>query len=203
METVDVVIATFGNQELWTKLAERAVESVQWQSARPKELIQVHAPNLYSGRNWGGLKSDADWVIFLDADDELDPYFVERMLAGQGDIRQPSTLGVVDGVEDDYPVLIPPHGGGFMVGNHLVIGCMLRRALWEEVGGFRDLPCLEDWDLFIRMRLAGAELGSCPQAIYRVHVRSDSRNQDVGLHSQVYTQIQSQYQAEWYARGLQ
>ena len=201
MDTVDIVVATYGNFEIWSKLAERAIDSVDHQTVRPDAVYRSHGEDLAQARNAGAKASEADWLIFLDADDELDPYYVESMLAGPGDLRQPSTLGVVDGVEDDYPVLIPPKPN-FMVGNHLVIGSMVRREMFAAVGGFRNLPVLEDWDLWIRLRLQGAQLGECPRAIYRVHVRSDSRNQDVGLHSQIYSQIQSEYQAEWFARGL-
>jgi GT2 family glycosyltransferase len=203
MDTVDVVVATYGNQELWDDLAERAVASAENQTVRPETILRSHgSSDLSHARNVGAGEAMADWLIFLDADDELDPRYIEFMLKGEGDLRQPSTLGVVDGREDDYPVLIPPHQGGFMVGNHLVIGTMIRRDLFYEVGGFRNLPVLEDWDLWIRLRLHGAQLSTCPEAVYRVHVRSESRNQDIGLHSQVYSQIQSEYQMEWHAKGL-
>jgi GT2 family glycosyltransferase len=158
-------------------------------------------PTVSQARNIGALHVGADWLIFLDADDELDPRYVEEMLAGEGDIRQPSTLGVINGVEDDYPVLIPP-GPNFMAKNHLIIGCMVRRDLFIAAGGFRDLPVLEDWDLWIRLRLAGATVGQCPKAVYRVHVRPNSRNQDVGLHARVFQQIQDEHSAAWFVRGL-
>lgn len=205
-ETVDVVIATYGDKFLWDALAERAMHSAENQVTRPNVIWRTHGDdteNLAHARNVGATESEADWLIFLDADDELDPYYVEAMLLGEGDIRQPSTIGVVNGVEDDFPVLIQPNPGGFMVGNHLVIGCMLRRELFNQVGGFRDLPVLEDWDLWIRMRLAGAQVGTCPKAIYRVHVRSASRNTEANGHHDFYRQIQSEYQAAWYAKGLQ
>jgi GT2 family glycosyltransferase len=145
--------------------------------------------------------SDAEWLIFLDADDELDSHYIEEMLKGQGDIRQPSTLGVVNGKEDDYPVLIPPHPGGFLVGNHLVIGCMVRRKLFLDVGGFRNLPILEDWDLWIRCILYDGKVGTVPKAIYRVHVNPNSRNQQDG-HGKTYTEIQGLYINEWRAKGF-
>jgi GT2 family glycosyltransferase len=143
-------------------------------------------------RNCAAAHSTADWLIFLDADDELDPEYIEWMLQGTTDIRQPATLGVVDGVEDDYPVVIPPKPN-ILTGNHLVIGSMVRRELFQSVGGFRPLPVLEDWDLWIRCFRAGATWGVCPKAIYRVHVRQGSRNTDLALHGAVYQQIQQEY----------
>ena len=198
---VTVIIPTFGNLEKWSLLALRATDSVYAQTV-PAEPIRVHGLTLAEARNNGASLATTEWLIFLDADDELDPTYVEYMLSGEGDIRQPSTLGVVDGKEDDFPVLIPPHPGGFMIGNHLIIGCMVRKSLFDAVGGFRDLPALEDWDLWIRMRLEGATVGACPDAIYRVHVNPNSRNQNTALHAQTYAAIQQRYMADWQLKGL-
>jgi glycosyltransferase involved in cell wall biosynthesis len=202
MDTVDVIIATYGDKELWDILAERALVSVMNQTIHPNSVYRCHDENLAAARNIGAADSSSEWLIFLDADDELDPRYVEHMLAGDGDIRQPSTLGVVDGKEDDYPVLIPPRAGGFMVGNHLVIGSMVRRDLFMTAGGFRDLPVLEDWDLWIRCQLCGGDVGTAPEAIYRVHVRSQSRNTVENGHHQYYSLIQQEYQSAWRAKGL-
>ncbi len=198
-----MIIGTFGDKDVWDVLAERAVASAANQTVRPDTVIRSHQADLGTARNYGAAASTADWLIFLDADDELDPYYVEAMLMGTGDIRQPMTLGVVDGVEDDFPVLIPPKPGGFLVGNHLIIGCMVRRDLFEEAGGFDpSLPVLEDWDLWIRCQLAGAQVGQAPKAIYRVHVRTHSRNTVENGHHTYYAEIQNRYIGEWRAKGL-
>jgi len=191
MESVAVIIATFGNGELWAALSERAEASVVNQEHPPTEIFRIHGPDLCTARNMGADLSTTDWLIFLDADDELDPYYIEKMLEGSGDIRQPSTLGIVNDVEDDYPVLIPPKAN-LLQGNHLVIGSMIRSELFEIVGGFRDLPVLEDWDLWIRCWLAGAVIRPCPEAVYRVHVNPSSRNQGVD-HNRIYKKLQNEY----------
>lgn len=198
-----MIIGTFGDKDVWDVLAERAIASAINQTVRPYTVIRSHQDDLAMARNYGAAASEADWLIFLDADDELDPHYIEAMLRGTGDIRQPMTLGVVDGVEDDFPVMIAPKAGGFMVGNHLIIGCMVRRELFEIAGGFDgDLPVLEDWDLWIRCQLAGATVGQAPDAIYRVHVRTHSRNTVENGHHTYYTQIQQRYINQWRAAGL-
>ena len=198
-----MIIGTFGDKDVWDVLADRAVKSAANQTIRPQTIIRSHDDNLALARNRAAQHSEADWLIFLDADDELDPYYIEAMLLGEGDIRQPMTLGVTDGHEDDFPVLIPPRPEGFMVGNHLIIGCMVRRDLFIRAGGFEDLPVLEDWDLWIRCRLLQGTVGQAPKAIYRVHVRSDSRNTEANGHHVYYAQIQQRYTQAWRAAGLQ
>lgn len=202
MPDVDVVIASYGPIEQWEALIARAVNSACSQSVEPAHVWQLHDPvgnDLSFVRNQATKESTAEWLIFLDADDELGGDYIRSMLEADGDIRQPSTLGVhPDGHEDDYPVLIPPNPGGLLVSNHLVIGSMIRRSLFEQVGGFREgLPALEDWDLWIRCHLVGAVVGTAPEAVYRVHVRPASRNAPDGAHNQAYGDIQRRYQQQW------
>lgn len=174
--SVTVIIPVFGNYDRFLPMAERAERSAWNQSVKPDEVIVSVDTTLQLARNVPAGEATTEFLLFLDADDELDHEYIERMLQGRGDLRQPSTLGVVNGKEDEYPVLLPKKDL-LTEGNYLVIGTMIRRELFEEVGGFRDLPAYEDWDLFIRCFLAGAEITSCPKAIYKIHVQSESRNQ--------------------------
>jgi glycosyltransferase involved in cell wall biosynthesis len=212
-ETVDVIIATYGDLDIWEPLADRAARSAHGQdvfgtgqTVAPHEVHRVHGTkgsNLAHLRNVGARQSEADWLIFLDADDELDPHYIEHMLAGTGDMRWPSTLGVVDGVEDDEPVLLQLYPGERgITRNHMVIGTMVRREQFLAVGGFHNLPVLEDWECWIRLQLAGAVPMPCPEAIYRIHVRKGSRNHNLDGHGFWYAEIQNTYQAEWNAKGL-
>jgi hypothetical protein len=139
------------------------------------------------------------WLIFLDADDELDERYIERMMEGSGDIRRPSTIGVYrDGTEDDAAVMIPRTD--LRVANCIVIGAMHKASLFFQVGGFDNYPILEDWDLWQRMVLHGASVVDVPDAIYRVHVRDGSRNADGGLHRHTYARIQRQHEQAWRER---
>lgn len=201
--TVGVVIATFGDDKKWAPLAERALASVERQTLQPHQIILYHGETLAEARNSAIKELDTPRVVVLDADDELDENYLKHMMAMQrGDVRWPSTLGVYpDGSEDDAPVLIEPKRN-LLVGNHCVIGSMFRKHIFEKVGGFRDLPMLEDWDLWIRMWLEGCRFAPCPEAIYRVHVNPNSRNTDLPEHGRIYTQIQRTYEQEAAAKGL-
>lgn len=186
-----VVIATYGDRTHWDKVAVAAIDSVAEQSV-PAVLVRVHGQTLAEARNEGARRAKTEWLCFLDADDALDAGYVQQMLDGDGDIRRPSTLGVYpDGTEDDHPVMISRKD--LSVANFIVIGAFVRRKLFLSVGGFRDLPCLEDWDLWIRCYLSGAIITDVPEAIYRVGVREGSRNKDQRTHDQVYGMIKGTY----------
>lgn len=187
--TVAIVIATYGDKEYWDQMAKRAIASAQSQTRPANEILRIHGTSLSEARNTALERSISDWIICLDADDELGADYVESMLSSTGDIRQPSTLGVVGGIEDDFPVLIPSKP--LIEGNYIVIGAMFNKKIALEVNGFRELPAFEDWDLWVRMVAAGATVGTCAKAIYKVHVRENSRNQP---NDNLYHELKNQYQ---------
>lgn len=190
---VGVVVATYGDQS-WEDLAQRACESAHRQTV-PVKVAHIHqkgTPALGDVRNAGALSlwGQVDWFVFLDGDDELAPDYVERMLAGTGDIRQPSTLGVrPDGVEDAKPVLLPKRR--LIDQNYIVIGALVDAEKFFEVNGFLDYPIYEDWDLWLRMYISGATISAVPEAVYKVHVREDSRNNNVAIQKEYYDRIRS------------
>lgn len=174
-----VVIATFGSQE-WRDLAkDRAGPSAL---AEHVPVNYVHGHTLHEARNAGLASVDTEHVIFLDADDELEPGYIAAM-EGQADIRVPRVRYVV-GTKLKRPRM--PRVSGhehhdcapecLAEGNWLVIGCCARTALLREVSGFRDFPVYEDYDLWLRCWQAGATIERHEDAIYRAHVRPDSRN---------------------------
>lgn len=192
--TVGVVIGTFGNRVEWSRRAQEAIQSVKAQTSPPDAWIHKHSKNLADARNEGADALDVDYLIFLDADDTLDSRYVEEMrnaLSRAQDawcIYRPSTFGIYeDGTSDEKPVMIPRTD--LRRTNCIVIGAMCPTDMFYEVGGFKQYPILEDWALWRAMVANGAIVKDVPHAIYRVYVRTQSRNQDQKQHGQVYKQI--------------
>lgn len=177
--------------------AHYAISSVLGQSVRPA-VVYVHDETLAKARNSGLAAVQTEWTVFLDADDRLDLYFIEKMLAaaGDADLVQPMTRGMyADGTVDHDAVFIGPHSS-ILEGNWLVISTMARTSVVRAAGGFRELPILEDWDLWIRCIRGGAKIGRAPGAVLQVAVNESSRNSrqdDDRLHHEVYRQIQREY----------
>jgi glycosyltransferase involved in cell wall biosynthesis len=179
--TVSIIVATYGDRDTWDKLAQRAVGSVANQTVRPTELQRVHSDteSLHVVRNRGGMQSQSDFLIFLDADDCLHPNYVEAMLNGEGDVRYPSIERFYWNGKHDPPSMIRP-GKTLLNYSHIIIGAMVRRELFLKVGGFDDWACWEDWHFWMKCWVAGASIKPCKAAIYQSHIRPNSRSQQKG-----------------------
>lgn len=180
MDLITVVIATYGSRE-WIDLAlQRAMPSAQPQAP----TIHVHRETLHDARNTGLGMVDTPFVVFLDADDELEPGYVATMARGSADLRAPAVRYVRNGRERaPYVPKVAGHHHECAAeciasgaGNWLVVGTCARTELLHEAGGWRDWPVYEDFDLWMRAIAHGATVEAIPDAVYRAHVRADSRN---------------------------
>jgi glycosyltransferase involved in cell wall biosynthesis len=181
--SVSVVVGTFGDSS-WKKLARNAVASAKRQTVAADSVLHVHADTLQEARNSGAEQSTGEWICFLDADDELDEFFIEAMEDAISKVSGPALLQPSNLNSDvGYPVLLRKRS--LERCNFLIIGTVVRRDQFLEVGGFSDLPVLEDWELWIRLSKAGAEHRAVPDAIYKINVRPGSRNSNHILQNEV------------------
>lgn len=169
MDDVTVVVGTYGDQE-WVERAQRAIASAKSQCA---EVIHVHGETLAKARNEGIERAKTEWVLCLDADDELAPGCIAALAAADGDLRCPA-VSYVRGGHPGRPKTWPPCD--LKDGNYLVVGTLMRRDAALAVGGFQEWPLYEDWALFQLMAKAGATITQVPAAVYIAHVRPESRN---------------------------
>ncbi len=178
-KTVQVIIPLFGNVSLWKERVERAANSV----VNQKNVgMQFHvtisvSDNLQYARNSPAFGSKMDSIIFLDADDTLDENYISEMLKMEGDIISPAAHRHYENSRIDKEQYwynpIP-----LIQRNYIVIGAMIKTELFKRLGGFSDLPMLEDWDMWLRAEELGATFCHCPKAIYQIHVNEEGRNKN-------------------------
>ena len=177
---ISVVITTYGD-EGWRELAyTRALASAEDQGAH--EVLVHHEPELEIGpaRNAAAATATGEWLLFLDADDELSPGYVDAMKAAisrQGGgkwLFQPAVSYVRKGR------IGPPQINkvkDLSQDNYLVVGTVVRKHLFEEVGGFSDYPHgFEDWSLWAKCWRAGAQIVPVRKAIYVAHINPHSKH---------------------------
>ncbi len=176
---VTIAVATFGDSA-WIDLANRRAIPSANRFGVP--VIHAHRDTLHDARNAAVEMVETEWVVHLDADDELEDGYLDHLASGTADLRAPAVRYVKDG---RFPSPYVPKVAGHTHactseclpdGNWLVVGTLVRAQLVRDVGGWRDFTWSEDWDLWVRCWLAGSTIEAIPDAVYRAHVRADSRN---------------------------
>lgn len=133
------------------------------------------------------------WICFLDADDRLDTGYLDAMAAAVRHDRQLLTPALALG---DRPAEC--YGSRDIINglNPCPIGTLIHRDLFDEVGGFWDEPAWEDWSLFRRAVLQGAEIKFVHDAIYRAADNPTGRNSTVANPRRLRRQILDSHR-EW------
>ena len=168
------------------KLLEE-LEAASW----PVPLRVVRQENRYLGaaRNTGMRESRTELVAFLDDDDVLRPGYVgalRRAIALPGAVAAVGTLLAVDADADgelgdprlgvawvwlDADPAIGPVWNAFGGAAMLV-----RRSVALEAGGFHERRGVghEDWELLLRLSLAGHRIVHVPAPLYHYRIREGS-----------------------------
>ena len=205
--TITVCITTYGD-DAWHELAwSRAYPSVIGQGA--DEVLVRHWPDLAIGpaRNKTAEEATGDFLIFLDADDELEDGYVKAMRGWLGiddaamTLFQPAVRYVRNGNLRVNPILIPTKD--LRTDNYLVIGTMVPRELFLRVDGFNDYPHgFEDWSAWAKCWKAGAVIVQVPHAIYRAHVNPQSAHRKMWRNRAWQVETHLRVQAELFPEGV-
>jgi cellulose synthase/poly-beta-1,6-N-acetylglucosamine synthase-like glycosyltransferase len=196
VEDFTIAVGTFGGNE-WVQLAtERAIPSAEAQGCA---VVHRHGTTLAQARNAALAMVDTEWVVWLDADDELSSGYIEALAGGTADLRAPSVSYVKNGQPRE--ACVPKVAGhshecdaeciASGAGNWLVVGTAARAELLREVGGWRNWPIYEDFCLWLRAIRAGASVEAIPAAVYLAHWRHDSRNRapDMAFKNRIHREI--------------
>jgi hypothetical protein len=183
---VTIAIATYGDVS-WQQLAtDRARPSAE---AQDVPVVQVHLfdGTLAEARNAALERVETEFVIFLDADDELSHDYVHWMGTGTADLRAPAIAQYRYG-KLLWPSFMPNvfrhrHqcvADCLRYGNWLIIGAAARTEIVRDVGGFEEFAWSEDWQLWAKCWKAGATVEPIHRAVYRAHVSGNGRNHQIG-----------------------
>lgn len=176
MIQASIIIATFGD-ERWRKLAqERAYPSALAQGDYEVILHHDESDKIHIARNNAAAKASGERLVFLDGDDALEHGYCDVLLQSVGDLRYPRVRYVREGQDPDQAEAVKHPDTDPLKRNYMCIGTMLRKSLFEQVGGFDEWPAWEDWALWIKCWLAGARPVLCDRAIYRSYVNPQGRN---------------------------
>lgn len=171
---ITVIVGTFGSSD-WENMGRETAESLREQTLFPDKALHSHGSSLQYARNSPAFAASSDWLLFLDADDSLDKRFIEEMTKKSETVDRMTLIRpAITTHQKPKPHVLPVKN--IFKANFMIIGTLVSKELFDLVGGFRNLPMYEDWDLWVRCTKVGAKYDSCPKAIYHINHNDRGRN---------------------------
>lgn len=178
-QTVSVIIPCHN----YGSLLSNAIESVLKQSVHPKEILviddastdntaeiaalyadqgvsymRVEHHNLAQTRNSAAAAVSSEFMLYLDADDYLPRTYIERCLEYMHDPAIGFVYGDIHRFGDVHEIMHPMQfdANELTKHNYIPSNALIRRRVFDLVGGYRSIPhSMEDWDFYRRASAFG------------------------------------------------
>lgn len=173
LPALEVVAVEDGSSDDSPQVLERLVAE-----GRIAAVIRQRNAGVAGARNTAIRCARGEWIVPLDADDELDPLALERSLAAAE--RTPGAGWCITdivrvGVEGErFFASTPPKGPAsdwlpaMLERNFVERTMLLKRGMMLQLGGYDPaFRCYEDWELGIRMLRSGVIAAYAPGPLYR------------------------------------
>jgi len=149
---------------------------------RPKTTVLFREGRHFVGdnRNYGIEKAKGRYICCLDADDMLEPTYLEKAvfyIETYGYDIVSTAINFVGAKQGQVDILQFPDLTDMVIGNHVLTCAVFRRQHWEFSGGYVDIGVgkhhvAEDWDFWLRLVANGARVRNISGEYlfnYRIH----------------------------------
>jgi glycosyltransferase involved in cell wall biosynthesis len=152
-------------------------DSVEVASRYPVRVIEKANEGVARTRNRGASEARGEYVVFLDADDVLQPTFIERCLQAIGDAAYAYTQVEKFGTASGLLHTRDFDGRALFDGNFVPVTALIRKRVFDAVGGFDwTWPAHEDHELWARMFVRGHRGVYVEEPLMRYRFHGQSRN---------------------------
>jgi glycosyltransferase involved in cell wall biosynthesis len=173
----EVVVVDNGSTDGTRTVAERRADTLP---VRVVDAPGQRGPGY--ARNVGAAAAAGEHILFVDSDDLIAPGYLAAMHAGlatadivgagldaralnPGWAAESRPGAIADGLLDHFDFL--PYAPSGAMG--------VRRTVFEQLGGFGDVPFAEDVDFCWRAQLAGKQVSAVPEAVIHYRYRPTLR----------------------------
>lgn len=171
---LEVVIVDDGSTDAETT---RLLDAADW--PRTRVLRQANAGPA-AARNAAIAAATGECILPLDADDKIEPSYVEKALAvleARPDVGIVYCKAAKFGA-DSGPWQLPPYTPDeLVIDNVIFITSLFRKRDWERAGGFNEglRHGVEDYDFWVRLLSLGLDVVQLDETLFHYRVQAVSR----------------------------
>ena len=185
---LEVVVVDDGSTDADTL---RLLETAHWPRTR---IFHQSNAGPAAARNYAIEEARGEYILPLDADDSIEPKYVEKAVAVLGSRPNVGCVyckAMKFGAEEG-PWELPPYRlEELVIDNVIFVTALFRKSDWEVIGGFDEKlrHGVEDYDFWVRMVASGKQVVQLDECLFNYRVQAESRTtrfQD-GLNEKVAT----------------
>lgn len=186
-DRVELIVVDGGSTDLETQETLRSLEAAPPPRTRVYLREDGRRHLVGDNRNFGIERANGKYICCLDADDKLDPRYLEvaTFLAERyGYDLVSTTTKCFEKSSDRFGLVPEPDLADMLLANNVTTVAVFKRDFWVRSGGYVDSGLgeshiHEDWRLWVRMVALGARVYNITQSdlfYYRVHSRESLSN---------------------------
>jgi glycosyltransferase involved in cell wall biosynthesis len=173
----ELIIVDDGSPDDTSAVASRLMAGLPGCACR---LVRQENAGLAAARNAGVAAARGAYVLPLDADDAIDPTYLEKAVAvldRRPEIQIVTTDGMTFGAKEERLRQDPDTRWARTHLENCLLYCSLyRREVWATVGGYNPNMTMgyEDWDFWVGCREAGLAVAHLPEPLFYYRVKVES-----------------------------
>lgn len=171
----EIIVVDDGSDDAYTL---KILEKIQHE--KDIRLLRTQRLRPAGARNAGISVANGEYILPVDADDLIEPTYLERAVEK---MEANSQLGIVYCHADLFgekngPWELPDYTFDTMLlDNVIFVTALFRRSDWEKVGGFRTSMKhgMEDYDFWLSILELGREVYQLPETLFHYRIKASSR----------------------------